>query len=117
MIKKLFSFLARCHTNLAMDTFLFQPMEHYHAPIPERIPVTELSTQVKSRAVTSEELTSVILNSSLRIFPLSATSELPRTQILSQTIHRQHTTSSTGSDDSASSELRKTDRGGSTDFI
>ncbi|CAM4983140.1 unnamed protein product, partial [Rotaria socialis] len=106
---------ARCHTNLSMDTFLSQPTDHNHAPSPERIPVIELHSEIKARAVTSEESTSVILHSSLRTLPLSATSELPRTEMLKQTIRRQRQTPATTSTDDLTDDLRKTYRG--EDFL
>lgn len=93
-----------------MDTFLSQPTAHNHAPNPERIPVIELKNQIKARAINSDEPTSSILHSALRTFPLSATSELPRTEMIMQTIRRQRTTPSTGSDERLPEELRKTDR-------
>ena len=98
-----------------MDTFLSQPTEHNHAPNPERIPVIELSSQIKARAATSDELTSTILHSALRTFPLSATGELPRTEMIMQTIRRQRQTPSTTSVNGLSDDLRKTDRG--EDFL
>ena len=98
-----------------MDTFLSQPTAHSHAPNPERIPVIELKNQIKTRAANSDEPTSTILHSALRTFPLNATSELPRTEMIMQTIRRQRTTPSTGSDDRLPEELRKTDRG--EDFL
>ena len=87
--RSLFS-VARCHTNLSMDTFLFKPIAHIHAPNPERIPVIELSNQIKAHAAISDEPTSALLHSVLRTFPLSATNELPRTEMIMQTIRRQH---------------------------
>ncbi|CAF2981208.1 unnamed protein product [Rotaria socialis] len=98
-----------------MDTFLSPPTDHNHAPNPERIPVIELHNEIKVRAVTSEESTSIILHSSLRMFPLSATSELPRTEMLKQTIRRQRQTPATTSTDDLTDDLRKTYRG--EDFL
>ena len=49
-----------------MDTFLSQPTEHNHAPIPERVGAIQLTNQVKIRAQTSDEPTSTILHSALR---------------------------------------------------
>ncbi|CAF2131900.1 unnamed protein product [Rotaria magnacalcarata] len=98
-----------------MDAFLSQPTDHNHAPNPERIPVIELRNEIKAREVTSEESTSVILHSSLRTFPLSATSKLPRTEMLKQTIRRQRQTPATTSTDGLTDDLRKTYRG--EDFL
>lgn len=100
---------------MSMDAFLSQPTDHNHAPKPERIPVIELNSEIKARAATSEETTSVILHSSLRTFPLSATSELPRTEMLMQTIRRQRQTPLTASTDEITDDMRKTYRG--EDFI
>lgn len=114
-MKKIPFFVARCHTNLSMDTFLSEPTAHNHAPVPDRVPVIELCNKVKARAATSEESTSTILHSVLRTFPLSAATELPRTEMILQTIRRQRTTPATKSDDVIPDELRKTDRG--EDFL
>ena len=38
-----------------MDTFLSQPTEHNHVPIPERVGAIQLTNQVKIRAQTSEK--------------------------------------------------------------
>lgn len=94
-----------------MDTFLSQPTDHNHAPIPELVPVIELNNQIKVRAAISEEPTSTILHSSLKTFPLSATSVLPRTEMLMQTIRRQRRTPKTTSTDGFGEDLRKTYRG------
>ena len=59
----------------------------------------ELSDYVKALATTSEEPTSSILHSALRTSPLSATSELPRTEMIIQVIRRHRATPSTGSND------------------
>lgn len=93
-----------------MDTFLSQPTARSHAPNPERIPVIELKNHIKACAANSDEPTSTIFHSALRTFPLSATSELPHTEMIMQTIRRQRTTPSTGSDERLPEELRKTDR-------
>ena len=85
--RSLFS-VARCPINLSMDTFLSEPTAHNHASNPERIPVIELSNQIKAHAAISDEPTSVILHSALRTFPLSPTNELPGTEMIIQTIRR-----------------------------
>ena len=108
--RSLFS-LARCHTNLSMDTFLSEPTAHNHAPNPERIAVIELSNQIKAHAAISDEPTSAILHSALRTFPLSATNELPRTEMIMQTIRRQRQAPSTPSDNGLPEDLKTTDRG------
>ena len=99
-----------------MDTFLSQPTEHNHAPIPERVWAIQLTNQVKIRAQTSDESTSTILHSALRTLPLSAASELPRTEMIMQTIRRQRATPSAANKEERLPEvLRKTDRG--EDFV
>ena len=99
-----------------MDTFLSQPTEHNHAPIPERVGAIQLTNQVKIRAQTSDEPTSAILHSALRTLPLSAASELPRTEMIMQTIRRQRATPSAANKEEHLPEaLRKTDRG--EDFV
>lgn len=98
-----------------MESFISQPTAHNHAPIPEKIHVIELTNQIKSRAATSEEHTSAILHTALRSFPLSAATELPRTEMLLQTIRRKRCKPSTGRPNEIPEELRKTDRG--EDFL
>ena len=98
-----------------MDTFLSDPTPHSHAHIPERIQAIELTNQVKNRAATSEEPTSTILQSALRVFPLSAVNELPRTEMIMQTIRRQRATPLDDSGDRFPPDLRRTYR--DEDFI
>ena len=75
--RSLFS-VPRCHTNLSMDTFLSEPIAHN----PERILVIELSNQIKAHTTIYDEPTRASLHSALRTFPLSATNELPRTEMI-----------------------------------
>ena len=75
-----------------MDNFLSQPTTHNHAPNPDRIPVIQLHNEVKHRAATTDEQTNSILHSALKTFPLRAAGELPRTDIIIQTIRRQRAT-------------------------
>lgn len=107
--------LARCHTNLSMDTFLSQPTDHNHAPNPERIAAIELNNRIKAQAAASDEPTSVILHSNLRTFPVNAASELPRAEMIMQTIRRQRQTPTAVSTNGLPDDLRKTDRG--EDFL
>ena len=107
--------LARCHTNLSMDTFLSQPTDHNHVPNPERIAAIEFDNRIKTQAVTSDEPTSAILHSNLRTFLLNAASELPRTEVIIQAIHRQRHTPTAVSTNDLPDDLRKTDRG--EDFL
>jgi hypothetical protein len=98
-----------------MDTFLSQPTTHNHAPNPDRIPVIKLHNQVKQRAATTDEPTSSILHSALRTFPLSAAGELPRSDIIIQTIRRQRTTPAAAPNGHLPDDLKKTYRG--EDFL
>ena len=98
-----------------MDAFLSPPTQHEHAPNPDRIPVIELHNHVKARAVTSDEPSSSILFSALRTFPLSAAGELPRSDIILQTIRRQRATPAAAPDSGLPDHLKKTDRG--EDFL
>ncbi|CAF4141145.1 unnamed protein product, partial [Rotaria magnacalcarata] len=105
----------RCHTNLSMDIFLSQPTDHNHVPNPECIALIELNNQIKAQAATSDESTSSILHSALRTFPLNAASELPRTEIIMQTICRQRQTPAATFTDGLSDDLKKTYR--AEDFL
>ena len=98
-----------------MDNFLSQPTTHNHAPNPDRIPAIKLYNEVKQRAATTDEPSSSILHSALRTFPLRAAGELPRTDIIIQTIRRQRATPAVIVDGQLSEALRKTFRG--EDFI
>lgn len=94
-----------------MDAFTSDPTLHCHAPNPERIQAIELTNNVKARAAISEEPTSTILHSALQSFPLNATHELPRTEMLLQTIRRQRATPSTTTEERFPESLRKSHRG------
>ena len=72
-----------------MDTILSWPTEHCHAPKPDLVPVLELKNKIKTRAVETEESSSTILHSAIRSFPLRAASQLPQSETLSRSIHRQ----------------------------
>ena len=98
-----------------MDNFLFQPTTHNHAPNPDRIPAIKLYNEVKQRAATTDEPSSSILHSALRTFSLRAAGELPRTDIIIQTIRRQRATPAVIVDGQLPEALRKTFRG--EDFI
>ena len=78
----------RCHTNPSMDVIVSGPTEHCHAPNPDYVPVVELKNKIKSRAGDSEELSSVILHSALRTFPLDSAGQLPKNETLLRTIRR-----------------------------
>lgn len=98
-----------------MDTFLSQPTTHNHAPNPDRIPAIKLYNEVKQRAATSDEPSSSILQSALKTFPLRAAGELPRTDIIVQTIRRQRATPAVIIDGHLPDNLKNTYRG--EDFI
>lgn len=44
-----------------MDNLLSYPTEHLHGPTPDVIPVIQLKNQIKTRAATTDEQSSVIL--------------------------------------------------------
>ena len=94
-----------------MDIFLFPPTTHTHAPNPDQSSAIELNNQIKRRAATSDEPSSAILHSALRAFPLSAAGEIPRSDIIMQTIRRQRATTMVGSDGVLPEYLKTTDRG------
>ena len=105
-----FSFKGRCHTNASMDSFVSTPTAHSHAPTPDIIPVIQLKNQIKTRAATTDEQSSAILHSALRTFPLHAAGQLPRMDILMNTIRRQRTTPQASENGLLADNLRKTDR-------
>ena len=72
-----------------MNTILSGPTEHCHAPKPDLVPVLELKNKIKTRAVETEESPSTILHSAIRSFPFDAASQLPQSETLSRSIHRQ----------------------------
>ncbi|CAF0934932.1 unnamed protein product [Rotaria sordida] len=94
-----------------MDSFLSEPTAHSHASDPERIPAIDLKNQIKIKAATSNEASSSILHSSLRLMPLSAAGSLPTPDSLMKTIRRQRSTPYTDSNQGLPDKLRKTDRG------
>ena len=95
-----------------MDTFLSQPIEYNHSPIPERVWAIQLTNQVKIRTQTSDEPTGTILHSALRTLTLSAASELPCTEMTMQTIRRQRATpSAVNKEEHLPEALRNCDRG------
>lgn len=98
-----------------MDSFLSQPTSHNHAPNPDKIPVIQLHNEVKQRAATTDEPTSSILHSALSTFPLGAAGQLPRTDIILQTIRRQREAPATVVDGHLPEDLKKTHRG--DDFV
>jgi hypothetical protein len=110
LIKTTFSFKGRCHTNFSMNAFLSQPTSHSHAPTPDAVPVIELKNKIKTRAATTDEQSSAILLSALRTFPLSAAGQLPRAEMLMNTIRRQRPTPKATGDGLLADHIRKTDQ-------
>ena len=94
-----------------MNTFLSHPTPHIHAPNPDRISAIELSNEIKTRAAMSDEPSSAILHSALRTFPLSAAGEIPRSDIIMQTIRRQRATTMVGADGVLPEYLKTIDGG------
>ena len=93
-----------------MNVFVFQPTYHCHAPHPDRIPTIQLTTEIKTRAITTDESTSTILHSALHTYPLSAAGELPRNEALMLMIRRQRTVEKVDIDGCLPEKLRKTYR-------
>ena len=107
-----------------MDTFLFQPTTHNHVPNPDRIPAIKLYNEIKQRVATTDEPSRSTLHSASRTFPLHSasrtfplrpTGELPRTDIIVQTIRRQRATPAVIIDGHLPETPKKTYRG--EDFI
>ncbi|CAF2058161.1 unnamed protein product, partial [Rotaria magnacalcarata] len=73
-------------------------------------PTIQLKTEIKTRAVMTDESSSSIINSALRTYPLSVAGELPRSDGLSLTIRRQRTTETVDVDGRLPEKLRKTYR-------
>ena len=94
-----------------MDTILSGPIEHYHAPKPDLVPVLELKNKIKTRVVENEESPSTILHSAIGSFPLNATSQLPQSETLSRSIRRQRQVPLPNSNSQLSDHLQQTDRG------
>ena len=94
-----------------MNTILYGPTEHYHAPKPGLLPVLEVKNKIKTRAVKTEESSSRILHSAIRSFPLDAASQLPQSETLSRSIRRQRQVSPANSNNQLSDHLKQTDRG------
>ena len=86
IVRKNFINLARCHTNLSMDTFPFQPTSHCHTPNPDLVPSIQLKNDIKAGAATTDEPTSLILHTALRTYPLSTAGQLPKNDALKLTI-------------------------------
>ena len=98
-----------------MDVFVSQPTSHYHVPQPDRIPTIQLKNEIKTRVITTDESTSTILHSALRMYPLIAAGELSRNETLMLMIRRQRTVEKFDVDGRLPEKLRKTYRG--EDFI
>ncbi|CAF1426686.1 unnamed protein product [Adineta ricciae] len=88
----------RFKTNLDMDAILSEPTKHSHAPNIDQLPVVELKNKIKSTAADSEKVTSGILFSNLRSFPLDAAGQLPQTSSVLRMICCQRQAEATNSD-------------------
>ncbi|CAF2833416.1 unnamed protein product [Rotaria sp. Silwood2] len=98
-----------------MNAFLAQPTSHFHTSQPDRVPAIQLKNYIKVRAVITDESTSSILHSVVRIYPLSAAGELPSSEALIPMIRRQRTVETVDFDGRLPEKLRKTYR--DEDFI
>jgi len=98
-----------------MDAFLSQSTPHFHAPQPDRVRAIQLKNDIKARAVITDELTSSIIHSALRTYPLCAAGELPRNEALMLMIRRQRIVETVDVDGRLPEKLRKTYR--DEDFI
>ncbi|CAF1476050.1 unnamed protein product, partial [Rotaria sordida] len=98
-----------------MDSVLLELLPHSHAPNLNKILVIKLQNNIKARAAISEELSSTILHSALRSFPLHSAGSLPKSDSLTRSIRRQRQIQSPDESSLLSAELKKTDRG--DDFV
>ncbi|CAF3867935.1 unnamed protein product [Rotaria sp. Silwood2] len=98
-----------------MDAFLAQPISYSHALQPDRVPAIQLKNDIKVRAVITDESTSSILHSALRMYPLSAAGELSSNEALMLMIRRQRTVETVNADGRLPEKLRKIYR--NEDFI
>ena len=65
-----------------MVVFPFQATDHYHAPQSDRVPAIQLKNEIKTRTIVTGELTSPIIHSILRKYPLSAAGEYQRNEVV-----------------------------------
>ncbi|CAM4851309.1 unnamed protein product [Rotaria magnacalcarata] len=93
-----------------MNAFLSPPTSHCHAPQSDSVPAIQLKNEIKPRAATTDESTSTIIHSALRIYPLSAAGQLRKNESLMLMIQRQRTTETVDADGRLPEKLRKTHR-------
>ncbi|CAF2722211.1 unnamed protein product [Rotaria sp. Silwood2] len=98
-----------------MDAFLAEPTSHSHASQPDRVSAIQLKSDIKVRAVITDEPTSSILHSVLRTYPLSAAGERSSNEALMLMVRRQRTVETVDVDGRLPEKLRKTYR--DQDFI
>ena len=98
-----------------MDTLLFHPTSHSHAPKTDQIPAIQLKGEIKACAALTDESSSTIPYSALRIYPLSAGGEPPRSDGLILMIRRQRTAEKLDDNGHLPEKLRKAYR--DEDFI
>ena len=101
----------RCHTNVAMNAFLQQPLPHSHAPNPNRLHVIWVQNGIKERSASSEEITSVIVHNALRAVPLNIAAELSSMDALAQCVRRQRPALNLDVNSQLPEILKQTDRG------
>ena len=90
-----------------MVVFPFQATDHYHAPQPDRVPAIQLKNEIKARTIITGELTSPIIHSALRKYPLSAAGEFQRNEAVMLMIRRQRTAEEVDVDGCLPEKLRK----------
>ena len=74
-----------------MVAFPFQATDHYHASQSDRVPAIQLKNEIKTRTIITGELTSPIIHSILRKYPLSAAGEFQKNEAVMLMIRRQRT--------------------------
>ena len=90
-----------------MVVFPFQATDHYHAPQPDRVPAIQLKNEIKTRIIITGELTSPIIHSILRKYPLSAAGEFQRNEAAILMIRRQRIVETVDIDGYLPEKLRK----------
>jgi hypothetical protein len=98
-----------------MDMILYGPTDHCHAPNLSLASVLALKKKLRIRAVETVELSSTILHSVMRSFPLDSAGELPRSDSLLRTIRRQLQVGPLDSHHKLPANMKLTDRG--DDFV
>ncbi|CAF1432604.1 unnamed protein product [Didymodactylos carnosus] len=78
----------QCHTNLKMNIFVQQPSNHSHVSDPNRYHTVKIKNDIKQRADTTDEKTSITIHDAMRTFSLNAVNLLPTDETLAKTIRR-----------------------------